>query len=533
MLKTLIKKQLLELFHTYFIDRKTGKARSKGKMAGIVILALFLFGSLGAVFFGMSMGVGSVMLGTDLSPVYFGLMALISIALGVFGSVFTTYASLYLPKDNEALLCLPIPPSKLLIARTAGVYITSFIYSALGWIPAVIASWILGPVSVAGVVFPVLLTFVIALFVTVLSCVLGWGVALVAVKVKGKSIVNVIMSVAFLAVYYVVYFKVINSLEDIMEHIDAITNTVSKLHFILLIGRAADGGALSLLIVAAITAALAAAGLFILSKTFLKFAFAANKESGKKTKTEGVRQRSLKKALLMREYRHFTSTSAWMLNGGLGLLLLPGAGVAALIKRTVIREALGQMTEGLPMLSAALPVLVFGAVGLILSTNTLTAASVSLEGKNLWIVQSLPVDPWELLRAKERMDVQLNVVPTAAAVVLMGIAFGMTIPEIALLLCALLFAIPLHADIGLILDLKRPNLNWTNPAIPIKQNFSVTVALFGSWLGFAAFTAAGFFAAQAIGSVITLGIMIPVIAGVWLLLRRWLKNRGGAILASL
>ena len=32
--------------------------------------------------------------------------------------------------------------------------------------------------------------------------------------------------------------------------------------------------------------------------------------------------------------------------------------------------------------------------------NLLTPPSVSLEGKTLWLLQSLPVTPWQALRAK-------------------------------------------------------------------------------------------------------------------------------------
>lgn len=99
MLKTLIKKQLLELFQKYFIDRKTGKGRSKIGTALFFILFVFLFVGLGLVFYTMAGGIGIAILGNGINWLYFALMGLLSMALGVFGSVFNTYASVYLPKD--------------------------------------------------------------------------------------------------------------------------------------------------------------------------------------------------------------------------------------------------------------------------------------------------------------------------------------------------------------------------------------------------------------------------------------------------
>ena len=51
MLKTLIKKQMLELFQTYFVNNKTGKARSKVGTALFFGLFVLLFGGLGIVFY--------------------------------------------------------------------------------------------------------------------------------------------------------------------------------------------------------------------------------------------------------------------------------------------------------------------------------------------------------------------------------------------------------------------------------------------------------------------------------------------------
>ena len=45
------------------------------------------------------------------------------------------------------------------------------------------------------------------------------------------------------------------------------------------------------------------------------------------------------------------------------------------------------------------------------SMNFMTAPSVSLEGKSLWLLQSLPVEPWRIFRAKIRMQFLLTDLP--------------------------------------------------------------------------------------------------------------------------
>ncbi|MCQ2420075.1 MAG: hypothetical protein MJ118_02975 [Clostridia bacterium] len=534
MLKTLIRKQLLELFHTYVIDKKTGKVRSKFSIAMYILLAVVLFGGLGFAFYSMAGGLGITILSSGLNWLYFALMGLLSMALGVFGSVFNTYAGLYLPKDNELLMALPIPPRKLLLARTAGVYVTSLMYSAWVWIPSVIAYWVLVPANCANVIFPILLTFVIALFVSVLSCLLGWIVAIIASKAKGKSFLTVFLSLFVMAAYYVVYFKIINSLGEIVTHLDSIGQNVrSWLHYVYLLGQAADGNALSMLLVTLITVLLAAVCLFVLSKTFTRIALAGGKAEKRTGKALDYTPVSRKRLLLNRELKHFTSVPTWMLNGGLGLLLLPAAAVALLIKSDAVRSVFSEICAELPDIGAAMPVFLLAFACIFVSMNCILPVSVSMEGKSMWLLQSLPVDFREVLRAKERMDVMLNVYPTLLSVLAVGIVFQLSAAQLVLTaVCAWIF-IWLTADFGLMLNLRHPDLDWTDMAAVMKRSPAVMIQLFGGWLFCAVLGFGGFFLCRIAGAVpVLIGIGL-LFCALWFLLHRWLMNKGAGILRTL
>ena len=54
---------------------------------------------------------------------YFALMGLLAVLLGAFGSVFNTYSGLYLAKDNDLLLSMPIPVNTLMASRLLSVYL--------------------------------------------------------------------------------------------------------------------------------------------------------------------------------------------------------------------------------------------------------------------------------------------------------------------------------------------------------------------------------------------------------------------------
>lgn len=534
MLKALLKKQLLELFQGYFIDRKTGKARAK--TGTILYFALFAFVAvaLGFTFFGVAGGLGSAILNNGMNWLYFSIMGLLSMALGVFGSVFNTYTALYLPKDNELLLSMPIPIHTLILSRIAEVYITSLLYGSWVWIPTVIAYYTLAPLNALNVIFPILLTFLIAAFITVLSCILGFFVALISKKTKGKSIVSVIISIAFIAIYYFVYIKIANSFSTIISNIDKIGNTVrSYLHYIFILGKSADGDALSMLIFSLITVALVLVCFFVLTKTFTKLATSTSNLKNKTAKIANYERKSVKSALVNREYKHFTSVSIWMLNGGLGLLIFVVGAVAAVIKYKALGGFTLAIAKEVPELYAALPIIFAFATCLIISTDQLFPAMISIEGKSLWILSSLPIDPKDILRAKEKMGIELTFFPAILFAVTVGTVLGFSVYEIVLICLIVCAFLALNADFGLFLNLKMPNFSWISEITVVKQGMPVTINLFGSWLFCALFGLAGFFLSDYVNTIIILSGFFVILTVMFLILHRYIMTKGAKIFAEL
>ena len=139
MLKTLVKKQLMEIFRSYFYNAKTNKKRSTaGIIAYILLFAALMIGLIGGMFTGLSVSLCAPLTQAGMGWLYFALMSLLAIFLGAFGSVFNTYSGLYFAKDNDLLLSLPIPVRTLMASRLLTVYLMGLMYSAVVILPAVI-----------------------------------------------------------------------------------------------------------------------------------------------------------------------------------------------------------------------------------------------------------------------------------------------------------------------------------------------------------------------------------------------------------
>ena len=137
MVKILLKKQFTEIFRSYFYDAKKNKARSKAAITGyIVLFVILMVGILGGMFTFLSVSLCGALTAVGFDWLYFAIMSLLAILLGAFGSVFNTYSGLYLAKDNDLLLSMPIPVGTIMISRLLGVYLMGLMYSGVVIIPS-------------------------------------------------------------------------------------------------------------------------------------------------------------------------------------------------------------------------------------------------------------------------------------------------------------------------------------------------------------------------------------------------------------
>ena len=75
MIKTLLKKQMMESFSWIYQNRKTGKNRDTKGIIAYVILYLYVFGFLGVVFFQLAYALCAPLVSLNLGWMYFALIA--------------------------------------------------------------------------------------------------------------------------------------------------------------------------------------------------------------------------------------------------------------------------------------------------------------------------------------------------------------------------------------------------------------------------------------------------------------------------
>lgn len=501
MLKTLLKKQLLELNRSFFVDRKTGKGKSSRSAAfSIVLFILLMIFAIGGMFCYMSYMMRPLIT-VGMSWLYFTIMGATAALFGVFGSVFNTYSSLYDAKDNDLLLSMPIPVSDIMLSRLIGVYLMGLMYSGVVIVPAVGVYFITARPDASGIC-SVIMAIAVTLLVLVLSCALGWVVAKIAVKLKNKSIITVIVSIAFLGGYYYVYFKANEIITGIVANSAAVAEKVRTTAYPLYIfGKAFAGDGVAAAVISLIIIALLAATWLIMSRTFLKLVTSSGKTAKTVYKEKTVKQQSIDRALLRREINRFLSSPSYMLNCSLGTLLLIAVAVFSLIKGEWLVDLVTQSNEELKSYA---PVFACFFACVLSSMNIITAPAISLEGKSLWIARSLPVTSWQILRAKLGLHMLFTAIPSLICSICFCIALKpdvissaaiIIIPQVFTLLCAVS---------GLRVNLKMPNLNWSSESAAVKQSIGIILAMFLGWAYVIVLVAVYLLAVQLLPSIFAL-----------------------------
>lgn len=437
MIRALLRKQLRELGAAFLRSSKTGKARSRASAVGYALLFAVLVVVLMLCFAGMALPLASVLLPAGLDWLYFASMGLTALLVSVLASAFTSYSGLFQSRDNELLLSLPIPPAVIFGVRVSTVYLACLIYLLMAWVPAVVCYGLLAAHPLAGVLCSIPMALVLAGAACILAVLLGWAVALANDRARHKSLVTVVCSLVFFALYYAGFLRVQDILDDLL----------------------ADAAQSS--------AALARA--------------------------------------------------AWPLR------LLGGV---SLWKADLFARFAQALPEGVP-------VLVCCAVCAVSAANFLTTPSVSLEGRTVWLLQSLPIPSWQALCAKLELHLLLTGVPAALCLVCMQAAVQMPPVYFCLTLLEAELFVLLSAEMGLALGLVLPNLHWTSEAAVIKMSGCTLLSMAANLVAVLVLTLAQTNLLKILPLPAVMAAALVLLAGADGLLGHWLKTRGARRLAEL
>lgn len=485
MLLTLIKIRFKMTYNNTF-NRKKDKDKGKSnktvlKTIGMVLLILYM----AAVFFGMAFALFNQMCvpfnKLSLDWFYFVTVIITSFVLMFIGTIFTTQSQIYESKDNDLLISMPINPGYILASRVITLLIMSFAFEIIICIPALVAYCInIGITLNMGICFAAV--FICLPFVTLsITCIIAGLLEIIGRRIKNKSIIITVMSIIFFVVYMLFINRMNKYIAIFIANGESIAgklrSAVAPLYYM---GQGiANGNFLYIGIVVLVSVLISTTVYIILSKNYINMC--TNKRGFKKTKykEKTFKVNSITNAIMKKDLVHFYKSPAYMLNGAMGIIFVIAIPIILIVKRNDMLEVL----KGVPQFEPYVMSIIAAGLAMVNMTNIISAPSISLEGRSLWILRSMPISSKEIIDAKIRMHLLICIPPTIIAQIAILFMISGSIKGYITLFLLPISIIFLMAVFGVMVNLKHPKMEWVSETVAVKQSASTMIAVF-SGMGF-------------------------------------------------
>lgn len=527
MLKALLKKEFSELLSGFFISRKTGKKRTFAALIGFALLFAYVIGTFVFLFWEYAGTLCQPLVQGGLAWVYFALSGTVATAIGVMLTLFSSFTRLYKAKDNESLLSMPIPPWMIVFSRVIGLYAMAFLFESLVFLPVIVRYFTVAKITAVSLFASCSTLFLLPLLAVSLSGLLGFFISWISVKLPAKNIVTTVFAIGFLLLYFWGYSKINAALQYVLMNGEKVGGVMQKWLFpFWKLGLACEGKGNGFLWTVFLFIGTFALVCLLVVKTFLYLATKKEKVARTKYRSEMRKKRSVCFTLIKRDFLRIVKNPMLFLNCALGsvfLLILP---IVVLFKADLLETLSNVFADKNIFL---IPLLLGGIASVVIYTS----ASVSLEGESLWIVRSSPIATGEVFKAKILLQMLATALPSLFCGVTLGILMELSVWKLLLCLVTGVAFCFLFALLGLCVNLKFPNLHWTNELVPVKQgvaallsmflNFGVVLLLVGGYFLFGKYM-------PAIG-YLALALLLTIAGTVGCLI--WLKKRGEKLFEEL
>ncbi|MDD4187725.1 MAG: hypothetical protein PHX04_03065 [Bacilli bacterium] len=467
----LVKINLLTFFDIYKLFQAKENKEFK-KVIPYILLYIYIFGVLTvSIYYASSFALdGLKTLGLE-HLLLVVMMVFTSIYL-VFTTVFKVNKTLFGAKDYSILFSLPIEKNTIITSKFIVLYLANLIFMLIFMIPTYLA-YILGTTTsyMFHIMFFVSFLF-IPLIPTVVGCIIGSLLTALSARFKYKNFANIIFSLLlFVVVYYFTYnMQNLNAL-DLANLSQSIVNKFNSIYPVTKLYTNIIGNydLFSLIIFIFLSLFI-----FVIFKNIIVkyFANINNKLSGvtinNKYIVKNIKLKSPLMSLYQKEIKRYISSALYVLNTAIGSILLLATLILLAVLGSDTLDAFIQMPNFSQYLMTSAP-LVFAV---FTSLSCTTHSSISLEGKNLWILKSLPVNIKNIFIAKIMVNLTI-ILPTIliASLILMFIIKLSILNFLVLLILPTIYAFFI-AGFGLLINLFFPLLDWVNEVKVIKQSMA-------------------------------------------------------------
>lgn len=438
-----------------------------------VLLGLLVVSyTAGLAFALITMGMSQVV------PAYLALLgSLLVLAFGILKAgnmIFST-------KGYDMLCALPVKPEAIVISRFGQMYLSDLGLTALVMVPGLAVYAVFQRPGVSFYGMGLLGLLLVPVLPLVISTMLGTLVSAIASRMRKKSLVQTVLSVG------IVLAVMLSSLSlegmDQEPTLEMMTNMAAMVGELIArvyppvvwLGEAmVQGNVAAFACFAGVSLGAFAVLMAVISRYFHGICRRLNATTARHDfRMQTLKTSSPLKALLQKGWKQYLASSVYVTNTIIGPIFAAVASAALLI--TGVDSFAGILPVEVD-LTCLIPVL----IAAVCTMMTTSSVAVSMEGKQLWLIQSLPIPTKTILDAKILLNLSLIAPFYLASQILLTLALK---PDALELVWQLLMpaAIILFAVVaGISVDLRFGSVHWQKEETVVKQSVS---AMLGGFAG--------------------------------------------------
>ncbi len=453
--------------------------KKRGKIVGSIIGVVVLYLLIMAFAVLMCIGYGYAGL-IDSAPL---MCALIISVLAFILTLFKTNGYLFNFKEYDMLMSLPFEPRKIAGCKFLYMYIKS-----LAWHLSISVAMMIGYGIYAKPAFYVyiiwfILTFFVPIIPTLLASFIGFIIARIFAGFKKKNILQTVFTFIFVIAFFALRFVTQDVLEsgkikETMQTVSQITSEGAKAYL-------PAGWFTDAVTKTSISGMLLLIGLSVLLFTLLFLLVGGsyrsinsklkNHAAARNFKMTAQKKKSVINTIAYKEFKRLTGSSTYMVNGAMGVVLITILSIVILVLG--FDSLISMMTRGAhfdhAVVRPAIPFIIYFFIGMV----STTCCSPSLEGKNYWIIQSLPIEKKTVYLGKMLFNMYLDVPVMIFSTICICISAGVPILETILYLILGFVLCSFSTAWGCACGIKHIKLEWENEIEVVKQGAAVTIYL--------------------------------------------------------
>lgn len=425
--------------------------------------------------------------------------ALISIGLGNFGMaeqipalcagllfimpfIFTlikTNGYLFGFREYDMLMSMPFSVKNIVSAKFLYMYTKSLPMYGVISVAMLIGYAVGGDLTFWKVFAWIILSMLIPVFPMLVASLLGVLVVKIGSHFRYKSIFEAIFIVILILPLMFSRLFIKNTvrndqIEDIVTTVgSAVDSSSVYIPFAKWFSEAVnEGKILSVLLIVGLVILVYEIEFTIISKFYRQInSKLSSSASHKNYQMTTQKQKNMVQAIAGKEFKRMTGSSVYLFNTGIGEIMVVIIGIALLfIKPDTLIE---KMMQGAPvtaeMIFPAIPILLYFFLGMVPTT----CCSPSLEGRNYWIIKTLPIDPLDDIKGKILFNLYLSIPFAAFASLAASICFRVSFVDGLSCVAAVISLCVFASVFGLKCGLKHRRLDWENETEVVKQGMAV------------------------------------------------------------